>query len=209
MPPVSLEPSPGAPHPRAPRSRSALHWVLKTLIGIAVVFVGLVAVFILSLVVNALLLSLLLLSALVGGIILAVKRHILLGLSLVTVAIMSAVFGGSEIAKMWRTDRTLNGFADKICSQPLPKDVTTESCEGKLAHTSNGNWCDYQVQMVVSSSTSADELEDAVYSLRIPHVSGAGAPGEDRFFEVLSSEGDETRALFTAVPGFIDDWRCQ
>lgn len=111
--------------------------------------------------------------------------------------------------EMRQTDLVLNRLTYEVCSEQLPEDVSRRSCEGRLAHESNGNWCDYQVSMLVSSPTDPEELKRFFDSMSLPRVRGSGAPSQDRYFEVLDADEGSTTARFTAIPGFVNDWRCQ
>ena len=191
----------------APRG---LGWFPETILGIIGALIAFMAVSVISLTAPYFVTAAVLGGVLCAGFVLVMKRHVPFGVCALVVAVASIVALGPELWTMRDTDRSLARFEEEVCSQPLPEGVVIESCEGVLAHTSNGNQCDYQVQMVVhADGVDTDYLERFFDTLRVPHVSGEGRPAEDRYFAVLPAENGKVSALFTAIPGFVEDWRCQ
>lgn len=191
----------------APRG---LGWVAETIFGVVGAFVTFMAIFFISLAVPYFITAAVLGGVLCAGFVLVFRRRLPFGICALVVA-LTGIFGlGPELSTMRDTDRSLARFEQEVCSQTLPDGVAIESCKGVLGRTSMGNQCDYQVRMVVHAvGVDTADLESFFDTFEVPHVSGEGRPGQDRYFEILRSQNGGVSAQFTAVPGFVDDWRCQ
>lgn len=113
------------------------------------------------------------------------------------------------LVPQWIDQRANNRIVDHVAAQTCALDlegIDIVSCDGDLAHTYNGNYCDIRVSMVVTSRRSFNELRNVLMDTDYPQSEERGT--DDLEIEKLEGGSGETKAEVVSLGGFVKDWRC-
>jgi len=107
----------------------------------------------------------------------------------------ASIIAAAALFPVWRSeyahDQALSDLKNRLCDSAVPPRTEILECGGSVSLTGNGNHCDYQAWMVMSSRLTKEELVAFFQGITIRGIGGQALPfaGEGNYRPTWLTEG--------------------